>query len=696
MDTILYYICVPLGYLMKWCWQLIGNYGLAIILFTLATKLVLIPLSVWIQKNSIKMVKIQPGINFIKANHFGDTDTIAEEQTKLFKREKYHPMLSLVPLALQIILLLGVIQIIYHPMSYLFGFSDGVINALAEFVGADTSKSSFQLAIIDAVKNGSLTEASAVVGVDAATLSSVVKELSSFRLGFLGFSLSEIPSEVLGIYFAVPLFAALSSLALSFAQNRSNVLQHEQGNVTKYGLTAFSVGLSLFLGFFVPTGIALYWSASNLLAIAQLYILNACINPKKYVDYEALEKSRKALADIKALEAPDKRDEEYKKNKQREKEDYKRFFKIVNKHFVIYSEKSGFYKYYKDLLSELTKRSNITVHYITNDPKDIIFEVAKENSKIQPYYIGIKKTIPLMMRMESDIVAMTTPDLGKYYIKRSFMKKDIEYIYLPHGLMSMHTSLNEGAFDEFDTIFCAGPHIKREMQAIIKARGLSEKNLVEFGYPLSDDLEREGKKAEHTHAEGERYEILIAPTWNEDNILDSCIDTLIEKLYSDRYHITVRPHPEYTKRFSAKLKALTERYADRVGEGLTFELDFSKNHSIYSSDLIITDWSGVGPEFAFATGKPCIFINTKYKCLNPNWKELNITPVEISLREKLGISLEKSELSSVDLVAEELLANSSEWKDRIEAAFNETVYNRGNAAAVGARYILSSLVAKKK
>ena len=102
MDRILYYVCIPLGELMKWCWQLVGNYGLAIVLFTLATKIVLLPFSVWIHKNSIQMVKIQPAVNFLKVNHYGDMDTFADEQAKLFKKEKYHPMLSLVPLALQI------------------------------------------------------------------------------------------------------------------------------------------------------------------------------------------------------------------------------------------------------------------------------------------------------------------------------------------------------------------------------------------------------------------------------------------------------------------------------------------------------------------------------------------------------------------------------------------------------------------
>ena len=80
MDRILYYMCVPLGMLMKWCWMLLEDYGLAILLFTLATKIVLLPLSIWIQKNSIQMVKLQPEINFLKVKYHGSNDLIADEQ----------------------------------------------------------------------------------------------------------------------------------------------------------------------------------------------------------------------------------------------------------------------------------------------------------------------------------------------------------------------------------------------------------------------------------------------------------------------------------------------------------------------------------------------------------------------------------------------------------------------------------------
>ena len=66
-------------------------------------------------------------------------------------------------------------------------------------------------------------------------------------------------------------------------------------------LMALLIGLSLYLGFFVKTGVGIYWTFSNLLSIAQLYLLNIIMNSKKYIDYDALEKSRKELAESSAF-----------------------------------------------------------------------------------------------------------------------------------------------------------------------------------------------------------------------------------------------------------------------------------------------------------------------------------------------------------------------------------------------------------
>ena len=685
---IMYYICLPLGYLMKWCWMLVGNYGLAIILFTLATKIVLLPLSVWIHKNSIQMVKIQPDINFLKANHYGDMDTIADEQSKLYKKHHYRPMLSLVPLAVQIILLLGVVEIIYHPLDYLFSLNADTVRAMADVCGIATDTSSYQLALIEAVKGGSLD------GV--AELASVIEPIKSFDGEFLGFNLSTVPSEAWGIYILMPIIAGLSSFLMCWTQNMSNVLQHEQSKLNQYGMTVLSVGISLYLGIGVPAGIAWYWVAGNLLSIAQMYALNAVINPKKYVDYDALEKSRKALADIEALESGKKRDPKYKEHKAREKQDYKRFFHVVNKHLVIYSEKSGFYKYFEAIIDSLLKKSNIVVHYITNDPDDAIFELAKTEPRIKPYYIGLKKMIPLMMRAEADVIIMTTPDLDKYFIKRSIVKKDIEYVYVPHDMMSVHMGFREGALDAFDTIFCTGPHIIREVRATEKVYGLPEKTLVEFGYPFADKLIAAGEEERKTHVSGPRKEILIAPSWQEDNLLDSCIDSLIENLYCDDYHITVRPHPEYVKRYGARMQAIVDKYSHLVGDGLSFELDFTANKSVYSSDILITDWSGVALEYCFATKRPAIFVNTKIKCMNPNWEKIDCIPVEISLRDIVGVSIDKERLGECPAVVKELFDRADEYEVKISEVLKKHIFNQGHAGEVGADYLLDTLVKKRK
>ena len=72
--------------LLNWCNGLTGNIWWAIVAFTLLTKILLLPVSVLVQKNSIKMVKMYPEMNRIKAKYFGNKDKISEEQYLLYKR----------------------------------------------------------------------------------------------------------------------------------------------------------------------------------------------------------------------------------------------------------------------------------------------------------------------------------------------------------------------------------------------------------------------------------------------------------------------------------------------------------------------------------------------------------------------------------------------------------------------------------
>lgn len=616
-----------LGWVMNGCYALVSNYGVAIILFTFISKLVLLPVSVWVQKNSIKMVKMQPEINFMKVKFFGDKDAIAEEQAKIFKREKYNPMASVIPMIIQIILLIGVIGVI----------KEGMQNP-------------------------------------------------HIHMGFLGLDLSLVPADKFGWLILSPIVAGISAWLLCVAQNRSNVLQSEQSKRNKYGTMVFSVGLSLYLGWFVSVGVALYWVASNVMAIAQLYLLNWAINPKKYVDYEKLEKSKKELEELGNIGGQKKKlfgDE----NSKREKADYKRFFSIVNKHLVFYSEKSGFYKYYKGIIEYLLRNTNVVIHYITSDPDDIVFELSKQEEKLKPYYIGEKRLITLMMKLDTDIMVMTMPDLENYHIKRSYLRKDIQYIHLPHGMGSFNLTMRTGCVDHFDTVFCTGKHHKEEIRQTEQVYHLPPKKLVEWGYSLLDEMRKDYGQREKKKST--RKSILIAPSWQKGNIVNSCLEQLLDGLRQENYRITVRPHPQHVRHQPERMEQLKTRYAG--DENIEIQTDFSSNDTVFEADMMITDWSDISFEYAFTTCKPVLFIDTPMKVMNPEYERIDVKPINIWMRNEIGMAIKPEQAGEAAAVVSGMFAKEQEYHDRIETLVQEYVYNLGTSAEVGAKYIVKEL-----
>lgn len=687
-----------LGYVMAWCYRLISNYGIAIILFTFISKIVILPISIWVQKNSIKMVKMQPEINRIKTRFFGDKDSIADEQSKLFKQEKYNPLASLIPLAVQIILLLGLVAVIYHPLDYLLHLPADVIDAFNSLIvtltGADPESSSIQLAVVENIKNGAYESQFLALQPQFSDIdiAGTLDSIKNLNMGFLGINLSWVPAEVGGIDIIVPFAAGFSAWLLCVAQNASNVLQAEQSKLNKYGMMVLSVGLSLYLGWFVPAGVALYWIASNLFAILQLYLLNWAINPKDYVDYEDLENSKNELMALQEIGGSSTKKKIFTKNPyaRRERADYKRFFSVVNKHLVFYSENNGFYKYYQGIIEYILKNTNIVIHYITSDPEDSIFELAEKNQHIKAYYIGEKKLITLMMKMDADIVVMTMPDLENYHIKRSYIRKDIEYIYIPHGMDSLNMTMRKGSMNHFDTVFCTGKHQKEEIEKTEEVYSLPKKNLVEWGYSLLDSMREDYQKSQKKN-DGMRS-ILIAPSWQKDNIVDSCLEELIDNLAGHGYKITVRPHPQHVRHMPERMEELKQKYC--VDKDREIQTDFSSNSTVFDADMMITDWSGIAYEYAYTTCKPVLFINTPMKVMNPEYKKIEIEPINIWMRDSIGATLNPDEIDKASVIVEKMFDDAATYRSRIDNFVHEYVYNLGHSSEVGAQYIVNEIVKK--
>ena len=352
--------------LMQPCYDLTQNWWLSILLFTAIVKVLLMPLSLWCQKNSIVMVQLMPALNRIKVKHFGDAEAIGEAQTKLNKEMHYHPMLSLVPLAVQILILFGLVDVVHFITDN--GFPG------TEFLGAQPT-------------------------VDG------------------------------GLSWIMPVLAALSAVAMGYAQNRINPLQREQSQTEKNVTNGISIALSLFLGVFVAAGMCFYWICSNLLSIAVQAACNVIIKPAKYIDYADLAASRTQLEELEGLGGPKRKWFQKDPLRDREKADYKRFMNVSGKHIVFYSEGSGFYKYFRGAVEYLLDHSTAVIHYVTNDPNDQVFELAKTQPRIQPYYVGAQRTITLFMKMDAKVVVTTLEDLDTYYLKRSYVRQDIEYVF---------------------------------------------------------------------------------------------------------------------------------------------------------------------------------------------------------------------------------------------------------------------------
>lgn len=672
-----------LGYIMSFCYSIFKNYGIAIILFTLISKVILLPISIWVQKNSIKMVKMQPDIYKIKINYFGDKDKIAEETTKLYKKEKYNALVSLIPLFIQILLLVGLVEVINKPLTYILNVPSEQVVALKETLLAsdetiDKNSSSIELMVVKDIKKGDVEKYNTISN-------DTLDKINNLDLKFLKFDMSWIAEKEMGVSVLVPIIAALSALIMCVAQNKMNVLQQEQSNFNKWGMVILSVALSLYLGFFVPAGVALYWTFSNLFAILLQWFLNIMINPKKYVNYEEFEKAEKELKELSSFDKKNKRTKEQIK---KEKEDYKRFFKVINKHLVFYSESNGFYKYFKGIIEYLLEHTNITIHYITSDYNDNIFKMAEENNQIKAYYIDQKKLITLMMKMDADVVVMTMPDLENYHIKRSYIRKDIKYIFIPHGIDSINLTQRYKSINAYDIFFACGKYQRLEAEKTYELFNLDRK-VYNWGYSLLDDMIAEYEKSKKSK-KSKTKQILIAPSWQKDNICDLCLEELLDSLKKENnYEITVRPHPQEVRHMKEKFEALKEKY--KGNKNIVIQTDFSANNTIFNADILITDWSSIGYEYAYTTKKPVIFIDTPMKIMNPNYKDIDVEPINIWSRNIIGKSLRTDQLNDINKVIKDFFNNGDKYEKKINEMLHDSIYNLGNSAEKGANYIIECI-----
>ncbi|MDR1358815.1 MAG: YidC/Oxa1 family membrane protein insertase [Coriobacteriales bacterium] len=680
---------IPLGYIFYLCYGLLSDYGLAILLFTLVTKALMFPLSLVAQKNAITMVRIQPLLEGIKQRFAGNNTLIMEEQKALYKREHYSLLKGMLPLLIQIPLILGLICVVYNPLQHLLHLDTATIRTLvaatAEVLGTPVAElgTGAQLAVMELVKH----DPAALAGLSG--MEGTLDRIAAVNLDFLGVDMAMVPSFAVLLTLLYPLLSGGSALLLSALQNRYYVLQLNAGFWGKWGTAAFLTAFSLYFAFVLPCGVGLYWIAGNLISIATMALCNLIYDPRKYLDFSTI-KARPVLS---RAEKAAKR-ERKKAERARQRIDMKRFYQCPDKQLVFYSEGSGFYKYFERVIAWLLAESDVIIHYVSSDLHDQIFQLelgAEASQRFQTYFVGQSALISFMMKMDADLVVMTMPDLEVFHIKRSLVRKDIEYVYLDHGMSSFHLALREHALDYFDTIFCYGPNHDTEVRRLEELHELAPKKLVDTGYPLLDDL-LERVSALSIDQVNEPLVALIGPSWQQDNLMELCLPEVVAPLLACGFQVIVRPHPQYVRQFSERILETLASFTDELEQGsLVLERDFASSETVYLADVVITDWSTIAQEFSYATKKPSIFIDTPLKVMNHAWEDVELEPLDITLRSQIGRVLALEDLAEIGEVARELVAQRSAYRERIAQVMQDNLYHIGSAAEHAGGYLLASL-----
>ena len=350
---------------------------------------------------------------------------------------------------------------------------------------------------------------------------------------------------------------------------------------------------------------------------------------------------------------------------------YKKLPKSYKK-VVFYSESFQDWHHLKPLLNALLD-DDIAVTYVTSDDRDP--GLLKLSNKYRSIYIGKGFFRILFFQfLKAKLLILTMMDLNNFELKRSM--HPVHYVYIFHSLTSTHMVDTEKSFDHYDTIFCAGPHQKKEIELREKNKDLKAKNLIPYGYPRIEKLIQLSSKPKN-----EKKVILLAPTWGEQSIINLMGMEICSIIINQGYSLILRPHHETIKRSPQLINEIENKYSHL--ETFRFVREMGDSESLLQSDLLICDWSGTAIEYAFGLEKPVIFIDIPPRVRNPNWREIQSEPLEMSIREKVGRVICPSKLDELPSSISQLLNEDQVSSSLIKSLREEFIYNLSDSEIIG-------------
>ncbi len=308
MSGIFDLINIPMGYVMRLLNQLVGNsYIFALFLFAIVIEILLLPLAIKQQKNSIKQARLRPKEMAIRKKYAGREDAvtkqkISQEIQELYNKEGFSPFSGCLPLLIQLPILLALYNIVLDPLRYICQFSQEAIASITNVVKAFPQYANVEftsgrtIELMDAVKSIMGEHPSAFHAVEGfADKISDVSDIPNTML--FGINLSGVPSftapSLLLLVPVVTFLAYFLSMKLTRKFSYQSTTADDPATGCSNKVMDFMMPLmSVYISFIVPAAIGVYWIFKSLLGILKQFIIHKAMPYPTFTeeDYKAAEK----------------------------------------------------------------------------------------------------------------------------------------------------------------------------------------------------------------------------------------------------------------------------------------------------------------------------------------------------------------------------------------------------------------------
>ena len=262
------------GYLLEWLYNGIGqNYGIALILFTIILRIILLPLTIKQQKSMKKTTELQGKMQEIQFKYKNNPELMNKEIMDLYKRENLSPFSGCISSIVQILIILSVFYLVSRPLTYMKKIDPGIIENYRNEISAENDGKISNYYEIEIIQKKAAQDENIKVNMD-----------------FLGLDLSKVPSQNMTDIkvYIIPILYVISSI-FSIRMTTRKTKKKEQNGSSEPDMTQqmnksmsyMMPIMAVSIAFVAPLGLALYWLVSNILMILERIVINKYVDSKE-------------------------------------------------------------------------------------------------------------------------------------------------------------------------------------------------------------------------------------------------------------------------------------------------------------------------------------------------------------------------------------------------------------------------------